>query len=100
MHYKTCNIFIDNLTDLYFNSTKTELKRSIAKRIFKISYISKNIFNTIPNIKGWDETLDHIISSNKSFIRFGDGEFNLITGKHNVFEKQSDFIKSKFISIL
>ena len=34
----------------------------------------------LPKVKNYNETLDLLINTNCSMARFGDGEFNIITG--------------------
>lgn len=100
MHFTTRNIFYNALKKLFDKTTKTELKRSIAKIIFNKAFLDKNVYNLIPNIYDANETLDALINTNKSYIRFGDGEFNMLFGKRNVFEKQNKLFEYKFEEIL
>ena len=50
---------------------------------FKIAILEnfyENQLCMLPKIKSYNETLDLLINSNCSMARFGDGEFNIITG--------------------
>lgn len=52
------------------------------------------------NILSQSKTLDLLSTSNKSIIRFGDGEFLLISGLDIGFQKYSDELKNDFLKIL
>lgn len=47
-----------------------------------------------------DETLDEIIKKNKSISRFGDGEFKLILGGHNGFQRANKLLANKLYEVL
>ena len=47
-----------------------------------------------------DETLDEIINKNKSISRFGDGEFKLIIGGHNGFQRANKLLSNKLLEVL
>ena len=46
------------------------------------------------------ETLDELILNNKSFSRFGDGEFKIIFGRGIGFHKSSKSLKNKLLNVL
>lgn len=90
MHFKSIVTYISGLQKEFFkNKENTILRKQIAKLIFRKRFINDNEF--IPQIKDYNETLDELINSDKSFIRFGDGELHLCTHKKGLFE--SDFSK-------
>lgn len=50
----------------------------------------------VPKVKNAKETINELISSSKSIIRFGDGELNLMVGLNNLFEKYNETISKTF----
>ena len=52
------------------------------------------------NIASREETLDEIIYNNKSLARFGDGEFNLIFGMSNCFQKANKQLQNHLLNVL
>ena len=51
-------------------------------------------------IKSPDETLDELINENKSIVRFGDGEFDIIFGNNIPFQNTSEKLMKKLNEIL
>lgn len=52
------------------------------------------------NIASREETLNEIISNNKSIARFGDGEFKIIFGRGIGFHKSSKLLKKGLLNVL
>lgn len=52
------------------------------------------------NIASREETLNEIISDNKSIARFGDGEFKIIFGRGIGFHKSSKLLKKGLLNVL
>ena len=52
------------------------------------------------NIASREETLNEIISNNKSIARFGDGEFKIIFGHGIGFHKSSKLLKNRLVNVL
>ena len=57
------------------------------------------VFNGL-NIASREETLNEIISNNKSIARFGDGEFKIIFGLGIGFHRSSKSLKNKLLNVL
>lgn len=92
IHFKSIVTYISGLQREFFkNKENTILRKQIAQLIFRKRFINDNDF--IPQIKDYNETLDELINTNKSFIRFGDGELCLCYMDSGLFE--SDFSKYK-----
>ncbi len=53
----------------------------------------------VPKIKNDMETIHELVNTNKSIIRFGNGEINLMLGEDSLFEPANDFIKNTFKEI-
>lgn len=100
MYVTTHQIYLDSLQQLYYETSSANLKQSIAQLIFRNYFIQTKTYSRIPHIESYRQTLDDLLNSNKSFIRFGDGEFNIIHNKPNVFEKQHNVLKQRLLSIL
>lgn len=65
--------------------------------MIKTKYNWDNIF--IPKIKNNKETIEALTNTNNSIIRFGDGEFSLMSDKFNMFEKPNEEIKEHLKNI-
>lgn len=70
----------------------------LSKDILTVDILNDNIEEAViesfgsqlyPNILNVSETLDMLISTNKSFVRFGDGEIELMSGKDIPFQTAS-----------
>lgn len=102
---KNINTLIRNIKFLMNVNIEEEFKKSDIN-ILEISELcaikSKFISNSIkiPIIKDDIETIQELIATNKSYIRFGDGEFELMFGHDkNIFEPLNDDLSSKLIKI-
>lgn len=65
--------------------------------------LAEEIYNNrpqIPNIKGFDETIDEIVKQGKSISRYGDGEFDLILGRDNTLQKRNVHLAGRLVEIL
>lgn len=62
---------------------------------------TKFLWNDIktPIIKDDIETIKELVTTNKSIIRMGDGEFNLMLGENNIFEKSNKVLQETFKKI-
>lgn len=60
----------------------------------KCSYFEKYTFLDA------EQTLNYLLKSEKSFIRFGDGEFNFLYGIETHFQKYDPFLKSILLEIV
>lgn len=62
---------------------------------------TKFIWNEIksPKIKSDMETINELVNTNKSIIRFGDGEMAMMLGRSSLFEKQNKIICDTFNEI-
>jgi len=70
----------------------------IVSPLFFVYY--KLIQKKFPKVCDSIETLDHLITTGKSFSRFGDGEFNIICGKGIGFQKQDSKLASELVRVL
>ena len=52
------------------------------------------------NIKNFEETIDRLIETEDSIVRFGDGELNLIRGNDIIFQKSSSKLQKALIKVL
>ena len=85
--------FLSN-NDLRFlkaNSEEDNLKYEIYDSFKKIK---------IPIIKTIDQTIETLINTEKSLVRFGDGEFELLEGKSISFQKSSQEISLRMKEVL
>ena len=90
---------------IFFNSFLFHFLRNYCKQC-KIKYNDKCIycprefvFEGI-NVASRKETLDELIISNKSFSRFGDGEFKIIFGIGIGFQRSNELLKIKMLNVL
>lgn len=77
------------------------MERALPPVLSYVDYLYKRD-NTLkkPYIASWDETLDELCSTKKSFIRFGDGEFVILAGGGIDFQKADARLQKRFIEIL
>lgn len=73
----------------------------------KIRWCMITIYNSVgkyvwkqPSIKSIDETLDYIVSTQCSVSRFGDGEFAIIQGSHNGFQRADYVLANRLFQVL
>lgn len=78
------------------NRVFNALKYIVATFVF---YVRSIVFKPI-SIKNVDDSIEYILSSDKSVARFGDGEIALIKGKSLRFQDYSDSIRIDLISVL
>ena len=113
--YKSLMLFFKNIRFLFKNSLKSlnkeaskELKRingfelDCMRMVDNIIYELPDRLHLIskPKIKNFSETLDNLVSSNSSIIRFGDGEIILIKGGDIGFQSNSEVLKLRLKEIL
>ncbi|MGL1028210.1 GT-D fold domain-containing glycosyltransferase [Vibrio vulnificus] len=65
-----------------------------------ILYNLLNLKKTTPVILSLKSTMEKLCSSNKSIARFGDGEFNMILGKGNGFQRYEENLSKRLLDIL
>lgn len=72
------------------------------KYLFAFSfYILRSIFEPSKvYIKNIDETIDDLVNSNKSMVRFGDGEIAIIRGFDIRFQKQSEQLSRELVDTM
>lgn len=75
------------------------LIKSILAKIMYFLYKNKVLHNPI-RVMSMDENLDELINTNKSMVRFGDGEVVLIKGADLVLQKSSPMIVDKMKQLL
>jgi glycosyltransferase family protein len=86
------------------------MKVFILKVYYKISHIRARfmaLYNKLvplvikpPLVRITDETLDKIINDNCSVSRYGDGEFNIMTGKSQFFQEYDNGLRLRLIEII
>ena len=80
--------------------TLNKNKLSHKKLIELNSQYEAGINNNIPNVKNINETIEELVTSNKSIARNGDGEFNLIFGESIPFQKFDIRLQKRLKEIL
>ncbi|EIZ1007321.1 DUF1792 domain-containing protein [Vibrio vulnificus] len=65
-----------------------------------VLYNSLNLKKSVPVILSLKSTMENLCSSNKSIARFGDGEFNMILGKGNGFQRYDENLSQRLLNIL
>lgn len=94
----TLKIFFKNLKYLYKNNLKNSqpnINDYFDNLLYEIDKLPLK-----PKIKNNEETIQALLSSNKSICRFGDGELQLINNKNIPFQKHSPKLTSKLIEVL
>ena len=74
------NMYIDIIDQLMYELPKGNVKR--------------------PLIKDYNQTVDTLISSDKSIARFGDGEIKIISGESIEFQEYDAYLATRLKSIL
>jgi len=77
---------------------KEKIKHYLAYLVFW-GYRNGILKNTI-KVKTIEETIDRLLVSNDSLVRFGDGEIKLISGKDLNFQKADDVLSGRLQNIL
>ncbi len=96
--------FFNNLLYLSkINLQQQELEDVIAQKQFDEIVIEavdciKNF--KLLNIKNMDETINRLVETESSIVRFGDGELNLIMGNDIHFQKSSPELQKSLINVL
>ena len=80
-------VFINNLRYLSKYSLKEMNKQLSSMDCIVNKAVIKSKFVELPQIKNNFETLENLINTENSFIRFGDGEYVLMDGKDISFQK-------------
>ncbi len=71
------------------------------RKLIKLNEQYENGRNSnIPKVKNIVETMDTLVSTNKSITRYGDGEFNLIFGENIPYQHFSLNLQKRLIEIL
>lgn len=64
-------------------------------------YLVNNVLKLFhPHIMGTDDTIDHILTTNDSIARYGDGEMVLMLGGNIHFQKFDSSLKERLVEIL
>ena len=69
-------------------TTITQMNDALDNLVYEVPSLidrSQTIFK--PKIKNFEETLDELVKTNKSIIRFGDGEISIIEGEDAIYQK-------------
>lgn len=77
---------------------KARIKAWLADLVYGL--YEKRIFKNHIRVMSIDETLDELLSTDKSLVRFGDGEIIMIRGKSLYFQEKSDEIARRLADIL
>lgn len=68
---------------------------------YELPYIIERIEKTQrPIIKTYNETIDELITTNKSFVRFGDGELFLMNDKPIPFQEPNPYLQQRLENII
>ncbi len=93
--------FFHNISWLFKRRLKSEVvSRELIEKIVDFEITNKCGEIIYKNMKGPIETIELLISSNKSIARFGDGECNLILGNDIPFQKASHNLTDRLINVL
>lgn len=93
----------------YGNTKLTILiKNKLAFEFLKIRHRCLNLINItiatrkygVPNVASIDETLDKLLEGKISMSRFGDGEYKVIKGRGNAFQKHSKALSKRLREII
>ena len=77
------------------------MKSEILKHIVAVVFFTvRDLFRRTISVKGIDETIDELVQSKRSLIRFGDGEVALIRGFDLRFQLFSDELQQELINAL
>ena len=87
------NIFLFNFLSNYCQKCKINYNE-------KCIYCPREIVFNGLTVASREETLDEIMTNNKSIARFGDGEFKIIFGLGIGFHKSSKLLKMKLLNVL
>lgn len=101
-------LFRFNLKEIYLKQEKLlkneslSINEDILLLIEKIKSETKNEWNEIlvPQIENNFETINKLVNSSKSLIRFGDGEFRLMKHEDIPFQKANNDLSKKLIEII
>ena len=77
---------------------KEKLKQILARFVFSL-YHKKILKNRI-FVNSIEETVEHLVKSEDSMVRFGDGEIKLIAGKEIPFQKPDPALAERLKDIL
>lgn len=77
---------------------KAEIKAYLADLIYGL--YEKEILRNKIRVMSIDETLDELIRTNKSLVRFGDGEIVMMKGNSLYFQEKSEVIARRLTEIL
>lgn len=77
---------------------KSKVKSIIADADFSLH--EKGIFREKIRVCSIDETIDELLASDKSLVRFGDGEISLIKGRKNATQAENEELAKRLKSIL
>ena len=91
------NRTIYNILGIKITSRKNKLSDS---EYLNLNSEFENGKGSVPKVKSKYETLDELISTNKSIVRYGDGEFNLIFGEDLPFQKYNANLSNRLSEIL
>ncbi|MDR2426235.1 MAG: GT-D fold domain-containing protein [Endomicrobium sp.] len=100
-------IFINNLRYLFRYNIKQMEKNSVKK--YELPFLFDNLkyeleYDNVkpvrPEIFDYNETIDILIKSDKSLIRYGDGEFMVMMGKSIPFQEYNEDLADKLKNIL
>ena len=84
-------LFKYNLKEMY-NNPNINIGKVTELAAIKTKFMWDEI--KVPKIKDDLETISELVNTNKSIIRFGDGEIFLMLGKNNCFEPANEKIKN------
>ena len=77
---------------------KEKLKQILARFVFSL-YHKKILKNRI-SVNSIEETVEHLVKSEDSLVRFGDGEIKLMAGKEIPFQKPDPALAERLKDIL
>ncbi len=79
-------------------NVKKRLKRILADLMYEL--YQKNIRKNPLNVKNLDYTIDELLNTEKSFVRFGDGEIRMIEGDSLPLQKAENELSERLREIL
>ena len=93
---------------MFITIIKSKLKKYLKSLLFKLceyneldeEFFIEKYYNKFPKVKNVQQTIQELINSDKSIIRFGDGELKLIEGNDIPFQKSTKQLSDRLREIL
>lgn len=96
-----CNLKTLSKLENHTYTTITQMNDALDNLVYELPSLierSQTIFK--PKIKNFEETLDELVKTNKSIIRFGDGEISIIEGDDAIYQKYHPILSRRLKEVL